>query len=52
METFNSRNMINNPAVSKTRDDTIVDAVFSRYSEKFTSQTYLRIYHISVITGL
>jgi len=38
MYTFNLHIMINNPAES-TRDDTTIDAVFSRYLEKITSQT-------------
>jgi len=39
MDTFNWHTMINNPAESTTIDGTTVDALFSRYLEKITSQS-------------
>jgi len=50
--TFNLHDMINNPAESKTRDDTTIDAVFSSYLEKMTTKTYVSYfsYHRSVIS--
>jgi len=42
-KTFHTFNLhlINNPAESTTRDDTTIDAVFLKYLEKITSQTYI-----------
>jgi len=49
MDTLNLH-LINNPAESTTRDDTPIDAVFSRYFEKISSQTYISYYNkISII---
>jgi len=43
MDTFNLH-LIKNPAETTTIEDTTIDAVFSRYLEKNTSQTYILSY--------
>jgi len=44
--------MINNPAETTTINDTIIDAIFSRYLEKKYITNIGTYHNISVITGL